>query len=246
VAGLYYQSRVYPTQELLESALPNDAINLVLAVPMLLASMWLTRRNKLVGLLFWPGALLYVVYNSLPRVLDLPVGWMFAANLALLALGVYTLIVLVARIDSASAQEELAGAVRARLSAVVLIGLGVLFILRAAGLIGGSLFDGTALPATALSATVLSVLVTDILLSPVWVIGGVLLWQRRALGYAGGVGLLFQASALFVGVIAFVLVQPLLTDAPFDLEAVIVLAVMALPCWIPFALFLRGIVKSAE
>jgi hypothetical protein len=85
-----------------------------------------------------------------------------------------------------------------------------------------------------------------VLLSPAWVIGGVLLWQRKALGYLGGVGLLFQASALFVGVIVFVLLQPLLTAAAFDLEAVIVLTAMALPCWIPFGLFLRGIVRTEE
>jgi hypothetical protein len=76
------------------------------------------------------------------------------------------------------------------------------------------------------------------------VVGGVLLWQRKPLGYVGGAGLLFQASTLFVGVIAFVLLQPLLTGAQFDLEAVIVLSAMALPCWILFAMFLRGIVRS--
>jgi hypothetical protein len=239
VLGLVYPSRVYPTQELLESALPNDVINLALGVPILILSIWLTRQHKLVGLLFWPGALMFVVYNSVARVVDLPVGWAFAANLALLSLSVYTLIALVAGIDGAVVQERLARAVRARLSAAVLIGLGILFILRAAALLVTALTGGTTLPDTELS-----VLVADVLLGPAWVIGGVLLWQRKPLGYLGGVGLLFQASALFLGVIVFVLLQPLLTEAPFDLEAVIVLSAMALPCWIPFGLFLRAVVKS--
>jgi hypothetical protein len=237
VAGLVYPDRVYPTQELLESALPNDPINLALGVPILIASIWLARRNKLVGLLFWPGALTFVVYNALARVIDLPLGWAFAANLAQLALSIYTLIGLVAGVEGASVQGRLAGAVRARLSGAVLIGLGVLFILRAAVVVGTALLSGTPLPDTEVS-----VLVADVLLSPAWVIGGLLLWQRKPLGYTGGAGLLFQASALFVGVILFVFLQPLLTDAPLDLEAAIVLAVMALPCWIPFGLFLRGIV----
>lgn len=239
VLGLVRPDLTYPTQELLESALPNDVINLVLGVPALLVSLWLTRRHKLVGLLFWPGALLFVAYNSVARVIDLPVGWAFAGNLALLVLSVYALFALVASIDGAFVQERLAGVVRARLSAGVLIGLGALFIVRAAALLVPALAGGSKLPDTELS-----VLVADVLLGPAWVIGGVLLWQRKALGYLGGVGLLFQGSALFVGVIVFVLLQPLLTDAAFDLQAVIVLSAMALPCWVPFGLFLRGIVKS--
>jgi len=239
IGGLVNPSCVYPTQELLESALPNDVINLLVGVPILVASIWLARRNVLVGLLFWPGALMFVLYNALARVIDLPLGWAFAANLAQLALGVYTLIGLVASIEGASVRQRLDGAVRARLSGAVLIGLGVLFMLRAAVVVGTALLGGTPLPDTEVSVGV-----ADVLLGPAWVIGGLLLWQRKPLGYTGGAGLLFQASALFVGVIVFVFLQPMMTGAPFDLEAVILLIAMALPCWIPFGLFLRGIVKS--
>jgi hypothetical protein len=120
-----------------------------------------------------------------------------------------------------------------------LIVLGGMFVLRAAAILAPALSGGAALPDSELS-----VLVADVLLSPAWVIGGVLLWQRKALGFVGGIGLLFQASTLFAGVIVFVLLQPLMTDAPFDMEAVIVLLAMAIPCWVPFGLFLRGIVNS--
>jgi hypothetical protein len=239
LAGLLNPGQVYPTKALLESALPNDVINLAIGVPILLGSMWLTRRSRLVGLLFWPGALLYVLYNSLPRTFDMPLGWVFAANLVLVALSVYTSIALVARIDGAPVQQRLAGAVRARLSGAVLVVLGAFSVLRAAFMIVTALVDGTVLPDTELS-----VLVADALLGPVGVIGGVLLWRRKALGYVSGVGLLFQFSMLFVGLIGFLLLQPLLTSAPFDLEAVIVVSIMTVPCLVPFGLFLRGIIKS--
>jgi hypothetical protein len=239
VGGLAFPHRVYPTQALLQSALPNDAINLVLGVPMLLASMWLTRRARLIGLLFWPGALMYMVYNSLARVFDLPVGWAFLANLALVTLSAYASIGLIASIDGAAVQQRLAGAVPARLSGGVLAGLGSLMLLRAVGVIGHALIVGTTVPATELS-----VLISDFLLSPAVVIGGILLWQRRALGYVSGAGLLFQSSMLFIGLIVFLLLQPLLSQAPFAPIDVIVVSAMGMICFVPFGLFVRGVLAS--
>jgi hypothetical protein len=47
---------------LLPGLLGQDAFNLVVGVPLLLGSMWFARRGSLIGLLFWPGALFYVLY----------------------------------------------------------------------------------------------------------------------------------------------------------------------------------------
>ena len=44
-----------------------------------------------------------------------------------------------------------------------------------------------------------------------------MLWRRTELGYVAGLGLLFQASMLFIGLIAFLLLRPLLSTVPFDL-----------------------------
>lgn len=94
-----------------------------------------------------------------------------------------------------------------------------------------------------MDASELPVSVADLLLAPAWAIGGLLLWRRRALGYASGLGLLFQASMLFVGVILVVLLQPLLTGAPLALGDVLVLLVMGLVCFVPFGLFVRGVLS---
>ena len=86
----------------------------------------------------------------------------------------------------------------------------------------------------------LALLTADFVISPAWVVGGVSLWRRQALGYAVGLGLLFQASMLFVGLIVFLLVQPFLTAEPFALADLVVILVMGLVCLVPFALFVRG------
>ena len=55
IFGILYPSITYPTNEQLQAFMPNDVVNLVIGVPILLGSMWLTRRGKLIGLLFWPS-----------------------------------------------------------------------------------------------------------------------------------------------------------------------------------------------
>jgi hypothetical protein len=67
VAGLLYRTSIYPAGEPLYSFAATDVINLVVGLPALLGSMWLARRAKLVGLLCWPGALLYSLYVHLSK-----------------------------------------------------------------------------------------------------------------------------------------------------------------------------------
>ena len=68
--------------------------------------------------------------------------------------------------------------------------------------------------------------------------------MRKPLGYAAGLGLLFQACMLFIGLIAFLMLQPLMTTAEFDLASVLVVAGMSLVAIVPFVLYLRGVMKS--
>jgi hypothetical protein len=56
VVGLLYRTTIYPTGELVLSFVPSDAFNLIAGLPLLLVSIWLARRARLIGLLCWPGA----------------------------------------------------------------------------------------------------------------------------------------------------------------------------------------------
>lgn len=239
VASLIYRAEIYPADELLQTFLPNDVVNLFIGVPILLGSMWLTRRGQFIGLLFWPGALFYVLYNYLGYVFGMPFNEVFLLNLTLVTLSGYSLIALVASIDGSAVQQRLTGVVPERAAGGVLAGLGILFSLRVIGVIVDALVNQTPV-----ATTELAVLVADFLISPAFIIGGVLLWRREALGYVSGMGLLFQASMLFIGLIFFMLLQPFMTDAPFNLVDVIVVLIMGLVCFIPFGLFVRGVVSN--
>src|SRR5262245_43126834 len=74
IAGLLYGTRIYPGIEakLLPLFVGQDALNLVVGLPLLLGAMWLARRGALIGLLLWPGALFYVLYDYGYYVLGAP------------------------------------------------------------------------------------------------------------------------------------------------------------------------------
>ena len=238
-AGLLYRTVIYPTDELLRSFVSNDAVNIFIGLPILLGSMWLAWRGKLIGLLFWPGALLFVLYNYIVYVFAMPLNVAFLLHLALVTLSVYTIIGLVASIDGKAVQQRLTGAVPERLAGGVLAGLGLLFFLRVIGVMVNALTSQTPI-----AETELALHTSDFLISPALVIGGVLLWRRKEFGYVTGLGLLFQVSMLFIGLIIFLLLQPFLTAAPFVLVDVVVIFTMGLICFIPLAFFVRGVVSN--
>jgi hypothetical protein len=239
LTSIIFQDEIYPSEELLQSFLPNDIVNLLIGLPILLGSMWLARRGNLIGLLFWPGALFYGLYNYLIYLFGMPFGAMYPFHLVLVTLSIYTLIGLVASIDSTAVKQRLAGRVPERLAGGVLFVAGAAFGLMALITIESAELSDTYLPKSELALSTF-----DFIVSAAWIIGGAMLWRRKALGYVVGTGLLFNLSMLFVGLLAVMLLQPLLTDAPFSATDVMVIFVMTLLSFIPLILFIRGASRS--
>jgi len=239
VTGLLYRAVVYPTDDLLQSLLPSDVVNLFIGLPILLVSMWLTRRGKLIGLLFWPGALFFVLYSYAVYVFAMPLNAAFLFHLTLVMLSAYTLIGLVASIDRERVRQRLTGSVPERLAGGILAGFGILFFLRVIGVMVRALIRQA--PFTEIEFALNT---SDYLITPAWVICGVLLWQRKEFGYVAGLGLLFQASMLFIGLIISLVLQPFLSAAAFAPVDVVVVFVMGLISFIPLALFVRGVVSG--
>jgi hypothetical protein len=145
----------------------------------------------------------------------------------------------IAGVDGARVKEQINGRLPTKPGGGVLIGFGVLFMLRSLGEMGIALAAQTALPRPELG-----LLVADFLLAATLLVGGILLWRRQPLGYVSGVGLLFQASMLFVGLLGIMLLQPVLGGSAYPPGDFLVILVMGLVCFIPFALFVREVVKS--
>ena len=239
IAGILYPSELYPTDELMQAFFANDVVTLVISLPVLLGSMFFARRASLLGLLFWPGALFSLVYNYIVYVFAMPLDWAFVVCLFLLVLSLYSMIGLVASIDANAVQGRLAGKVPERLAGGVLVALSVLFLIFVILSLVTGITSQSPYPKTELALNV-----SDILVIPSWLIGGVLLWQYRPLGYVGGTGLLFQGSMMFIGLIVVMLLGPVLTGAEYLLTDYIQVVVYSLIALVPFGLFVRGVVKS--
>jgi hypothetical protein len=236
IAGLLYQTVIYPTSELLLSFTPSDAFNLVVGLPILLGSMWLARRGKLIGLLCWPGALFYVLYMYIPYVIDVPFNVLFLPYLVLTALSAYTLIGLVASIDGEIVRQRLTGFVPARTSAGIFISLAILIIVRQTALIVTALTSQTPIDTLELSSWIADFAVPI----PILLVGGIQLWRREPLGYVVGAGLLLGYGVLALSVIPIFVSQARHTASPIDVTGIVMILVMAALCFIPFAFFVRG------
>jgi hypothetical protein len=239
--GILFREALYPSKELLHAFLPNDIVTLAIEIPILLLSEILSDRGMLAGLLLWPGALLFVVYNSLAYALALPVNALFLLHLTSVCLGVFTLAGLLAAIDSRAAGSILNDRIPNRAAGAILASLGILFLIRAA-----VVFLGAMLGTAALAATDQAVNMSDFLITPAWILGGLFLWKKTPFGLTVGLGLLFQASMLFVALIVFLALQPLLTGGPFAPADILVIFVMGCVCFVPFGFYLRGVVRSGR
>ena len=81
-------------------------------------------------------------------------------------------------------------------------------------------------------------------LSVLLILGGVLLLRRQAIGFVAGLGLLFAASTLFIGLLIYFILQPFVSDMYFAWVDFLVVLLMGLICFVPFGLFVRAIWKS--
>lgn len=237
VGGLY-PAVVYPTEALRRDLGSLDLVNAGLALPILLACLWLVHRGSLLGLLCWPGALFFVLYSSLIYVFALPPNVGFLMHLGLVTLCVYTVIGLIASIDQAAVRRKLSGAVPVRIIGAALAGQGLLMVVWISGSIVGTL-TGRLLVAEATLANHF----TDVLITPAWIMGGLLIWRRHALGYATALALLLHGSLFIIAALVLLVLRFPLSAAPTALVNLGVYLAGGLVCFVPFALYARGVTR---
>jgi len=236
VAEIIHQKYLYSAANLLQIFVPNDIINLMVGLPFLFISLLLTIRGKLPGLLCWPAAIFYFVYVYFPYIICVPFNYLFLPYLILFSLSIYTLIGVIVSIDSHAVCNLLSTKAPYRIFGGILIGLGVLIILRQTALIINALINNTII-----ETPELAVWIDDFVVgSPAMLTGGYLLWKKKPLGYVVSPGLFISYGILSIGLIPFILIQSHLKNTSVDIFAIAVLIVMALICLIPFGVFIRS------
>lgn len=238
VAGLVDWNRTYPGVDaaLLPLFVGQDALNLLVGLPILVGSMWLARRGALMGLLLWPGALFYVLYDYGYYVLGAPFNAFFLIYIALMTLSAYAMIGIVVSIDSAAVHARLAETVPARLVGLFISGLAVLFTALWSAISVSAVASGAQLDLVPRVVTIMDLTIQ----LPALFIGGVLLMRRHALGYVVAAGLLLQAAAYLIGLSVITVLTEILTGVPLDVVAVAPGLVIGAIGLVFIGIFVRG------
>jgi hypothetical protein len=236
LASLLFPGTLYATVELRRGFLSNDVVNLIVGLPVLLGALMLVNRGRWIGLLLWPGALLYITYTYIAYIAAMPLRFQTAVYAALVIVSAYLVVWLLRQMDTAEIKQRLDGRTPARFAGWVLVGAGALFFLRAAWQLASA--------AGSLSGAELGALFSDLLVTPAWIVFGILLLRRHALGYSTAIGLLFQAASLFLGLLIYFVLQPVLVAEPFALTDFLVVLIMGMVCFVPLGWFVRGAMRQ--
>lgn len=227
VGGLLWEEAIYTTEDVLLSFYPVDLFHLVVGLPVLLSSMWLARHGRLAGLLLWPGVLLYVLYSYITNLLGVPFGPLFLPYVLLVTLSACTIIALVASIDGRAVRRKLDGIVPARAAGGLLVGLGALFLITNVN----AILTALASRPPYLPEHPTFVLIADFTTAiPLCLAGGFLLWQRQALGYVAGAGLLLLYTLLFLGLVPVLLFPAVYDGSPVAVADVSLMLGFGLLC----------------
>jgi hypothetical protein len=236
--GFIFTDIIYHETDLAETFMTNDLVNIILGLPMLIYVLISLKRKKLLGLLLLPGALIYVFYNYFAYLVGRPGDMFTIFNLGLVLLSIITLIVLLKNIDHQVIKARLAGSVPDKVSGWILLFIGLAFFTLASFQLINSILTDISLT-TGEQATSLA----DLTVSLLWAGGGILLMLKKPLGYTTGLGLLIAASSLFIGLIVFFLLNPIITGKPLILSDLLTIFFMGFICYTPLFFYWRGIIR---
>ena len=237
----------YPP-ELLPQFYVQDAIVLVLAVPVLVAGLWFALRGSLRGRVVWVGTLAYMTYVWASMGLQVPFNRFFLGYVALFVLSLFTFVGATLDLDATAVRRAVEGRISERRYAAFLLviaaGLAVLWL---AELVPATLTGDPPLlveeqgPMALVSHFVdLSVVV------PALTVVGVWLWRRRTWGYAlAGVSLVF--GGLIAPTITATTVAILLTGGQtVPVVATVFTVVPAVVAAVLAVLYLRAMPRSGR
>jgi hypothetical protein len=179
VAGLLFGQRGLYDPATAIAFLGQDAISLVIGLPLFLGSLWLARRGSVRGLLVWLGTLFYILYAYAYFVFGVRFNALYLVYIAIVSLSIYALLWALFNVDPEAVKARFRPALPNRIIGGYLIAVGVLFVVVWFGMVISTLISGATLnPILHLVSTL------DLTESlPVAFIGGILLWRRDAWGY---------------------------------------------------------------
>ena len=234
--ALLNEELIYPNEEVLLVFLPVDYFHLFLGLPVLVISLFLTQKGSLAGLLCWPGSLLYILYSFVTNLIGVPFGILFLPYLLLIILSAYSIFGITLSFDFDGIGKILSGKVPAKAGGSVLFGLTAIFVLNAFSQVITTLMNGE----TAGPMEIMLWMADLATISPMCLIGGVLLFQRKPAGLTSGAGLFLAYALLFLGLLPVMVYQSIYSGTSMDWIGLGMMAVFGAACLVFLVYFLRA------
>ena len=215
MAGLGWSVALYgPEPAMIAAFRGQDAVTLLVAVPLLVASLRETHRGSLRGTLMLSGGLAYLTYAHCFQVVGARFAPVFPLHLAIVGTSGFALVLLLARLDVADVRWRLAPTLPAGRIGGLLVAWGALFAAGWLTLIGIRLVDGV--PLTRVERTVFALDLGIVL--PATIAVGMGLIRRRAWGFAFAGAPLILTAVVMAGLVAGNVITAMqgLPIKPFD------------------------------
>jgi hypothetical protein len=231
---------VYPNEEVLLAFYPVDFFHLFVGLPVLVVSLLLTRRGSLVGLLCWPGSLIYILYSFVTNLLGVPFGILFLPYLLLITLSAYSIFGIALSVSFEGVAKKMSGRVFNKAGGGILFGLTALFVINAFSQVITTLVNGET-PGTLEIMLWTADLAT---ISPLCLIGGLLLFKRKPAGLASAPGLFLAYALLFLGLLPVMIYQAVYAGTSIDWIGLGMMAVFGITCLALMVHFLKAVGKK--
>ena len=196
----------------------NDYLTLVVAVPLLVASLLLARGGSVRGLLVWLGMLGYGAYNYAYYMMGAALNAFFPLYIAALLLSVATLILVLSRIEVAVIAASFRPKTPVRIVGGYLVFVGVGLTSVWMGMWAAYIFAAQPTPVEPEAFKLVAALDITIMV-PALALGGVLLWRQNAWGYivAAVAGIQGSLYLLVLSTNSVVAILRGLAEAPSEL-----------------------------
>ena len=184
----------------------QDAVTLLLGVPLLAFSLWLYRRGSWRGGLLLVGTLAYFLYVYATMAFGAAFNELFPVYVTLLSASLFAFVTAFASLDHRALQARISTDMPRRFPAIFLIASGVVTLGVWLMMVLDALNGDTA--ATLKSSTTMVTHALDIgVITPAAILAGILIWRRRPLGILVAMSLLVVEIMLTPLILAQTLFQ---------------------------------------
>jgi hypothetical protein len=164
-------------------AMGQDLVTLIVAIPILLVSLYLVNRRSLKGQMIWMGSIFYFLYTYASLSFLATYNQLFLIYVVLFGLSLYTFLYGLLSLDVKAIRKSITPGKTTSVASIFTILMAVMLAFMWLSMIVGSLLSGSA-PAVLETYTTLVIQALDLgVLVPAAIITGALLLKDRAWGY---------------------------------------------------------------